>query len=102
VTSVREGGPAWRAGLYAGDEIVAEDGFRLADRKALAARLKERGPSGALRLHVFRRDELLEIGVPLGIPPADTAWLEPLAAPAEAQRAAFQAWCGAPHPRTPA
>jgi predicted metalloprotease with PDZ domain len=101
VTSVREGGPAWRAGLYAGDAIVAEDGFRLADRKALGARLRERGPAGALRLHVFRRDELLEVEVPLGIPPADTVWLEPVGAPGEAECAAFQAWCGAPHPRTP-
>ncbi|MCP6756297.1 hypothetical protein NL533_32220, partial [Klebsiella pneumoniae] len=29
VQSVREGSPAWRAGLYAEDEIVAEDGFRI-------------------------------------------------------------------------
>ncbi len=98
VTWVREGGPAWRAGLYAGDEIVAEDGFRL-DGKGLGERLRERGPAGSLRLHVFRRDELLQIQVPLGAPPADTAWLEPLAAPTETQRSAFQAWCGAPHPR---
>jgi predicted metalloprotease with PDZ domain len=97
VTSVREGGPAWRAGLYPGDEIVAEGGFRV-DRKALGDRLRERGPSGTLRLHVFRRDELVEVPVPLGPPPADTAWLEPAAKPTEEQRVAFRAWCGAEHP----
>lgn len=92
---VREGSPAWRAGLYADDEIVAEDGFRV-DRGALGQRLEERGPGGTLRLTVFRRDELVEVPVTLGEPPEDTVWLEPVPQPTEAQRAAFQAWCGAP------
>ncbi|HEX9243907.1 MAG TPA: M61 family peptidase [Anaeromyxobacter sp.] len=91
VASVREGGPAHRAGLYAGDELVAEDGFRL-ERGALWDRLCERGPSGALRLTVFRRDELLPVEVVLGEPPEDTIWLEPLAEPSPAQRSAFEAW----------
>ena len=97
VTSVREGSPAWQAGLSLDDELLAEGGFRL-DRTALAERLKERGPAGTLRLTLFRRDELLEVAVPLAAPPADTAWLEPVAEPSEAQRAAFRAWCGAPWP----
>jgi len=97
VSSVREGGPAWRSGLYADDEIVAEGGFRV-DRAALWDRLCERGPTGALRLTVFRRDELIEVEVPLADPPEDTVWIEPIADATEAQRAAFQAWCGAPFP----
>jgi len=97
VESVREGGPAFRAGLYAGDEIVAEGGLRV-DRKGLAARLRQRGPAGTLRLQLFRRDELMEVAVPLSAPPHDTAWLEPADEPTPAQRAAFQAWCGAGHP----
>jgi len=97
VASVREGGPAWRAGLYADDEIVAEDGLRV-DRAALWNRLCERGPGGALRLTVFRREELVEVEVPLAEPPEDTLWIEPVADATEAQRASFQAWCGAPFP----
>lgn len=97
VASVREGGPAWRAGLYADDEIVAEDGLRV-DRATLWNRLCERGPGGALRLTVFRRDELVEVEVPLGEAPEDTLWLEPAAEATPAQRAAFEAWCGAPFP----
>jgi predicted metalloprotease with PDZ domain len=97
VSAVREGGPAWRAGLTADDELLAEGGYRL-DRGGLANRLEQRGPAGALRLTIFRRDELLELEVPLAAPPEDTAWLEPVEAPSEAQRAAFQAWCGAPWP----
>jgi predicted metalloprotease with PDZ domain len=97
VQSVRERTPAWTAGLYADDEIVAEDGFRV-DRGALWQRLEERGPGGALRLTVFRRDELVEVPITLGEPPEDTVWLEPVEAPTPAQRAAFAAWCGAPLP----
>jgi predicted metalloprotease with PDZ domain len=97
VASVREGSPAHRAGLYAGDEIVAEDGFRV-DRAALWDRLCERGTGGTLRLTVFRRDELLPVEVVLGEPPEDTIWLEPVAEPTPAQRAAFEGWAGGSWP----
>jgi predicted metalloprotease with PDZ domain len=97
VSSVAEGSPAWRAGLYAGDEIVAESRFRM-DRAGLADRLAERGPAGTLALTVFRRDELVEVAVPLAPAPEDTVWVEPVAEPTPAQRAAFEAWCGVPFP----
>jgi len=97
VSAVREGSPAARAGLYAEDELVAEGGFRI-DRGALWDRLCEEGPGGTLRLTVFRRDELTELTVPLAPPPEDTIWLEPASGASEAQRAAFQAWCGQPFP----
>ena len=97
VKEVREGSPAHRAGLYAEDEIVAESGFRV-DRAALWDRLSERGPQGRLRLTVFRRDELVEVEVPLAAPPEDAVWLEVVPSPTPAQRAAFEAWCGARWP----
>jgi predicted metalloprotease with PDZ domain len=93
VRSVREGSPAHRAGLYAADEIVAEDGFRV-DRTALWDRLCERGPGGTLKLTVFRRDELAEVTVPLAPPADDTVWLETDPDATPEQRAAFEAWCG--------
>jgi predicted metalloprotease with PDZ domain len=97
VGSVREGSPAWAAGLYAEDEIVAEGGFRV-DRGALWDRLRERGPGGVLRLTVFRRDELVEVPVTLGEPPEDTAWVEPVAEPTTGQVQAFERWAQAPFP----
>ena len=99
VASVREDGPAWRAGLYAGDEIVAESGFRV-DRASLWDRLRERGPRGTLRLTVFRADELVEVEVALADAPEDSLWLEPVPGATPPQRAAFEAWCGAPLPGT--
>jgi predicted metalloprotease with PDZ domain len=100
VSSVREGSPAWRAGLYPEDELLAEDGFRV-DRAALWDRLRQVGPGGAVRLTVWRRDELVEVPVTLGEPPEDTVWLEPVAAPTAEQRAAFRDWCGADLPEGP-
>jgi predicted metalloprotease with PDZ domain len=97
VKSVREGSPAWRAGLTADDELLAERGFRL-DFKGLQQRLEEHGPAGTLRLTLFRRDELLEVEVPLADPPEDTIWLEPLSEATPEQRAAFVAWSGAEWP----
>jgi predicted metalloprotease with PDZ domain len=100
VQSVREGSPAHAAGLYAEDEIVAEDGFRV-DRGALMERLREGGPGGELRLTVFRRDELVEVRLVLAEPPEDTVWLEPVEDASEAQRRAFEAWSGASFPAPP-
>ena len=94
---MREGSPAHRAGLYAEDEIVAEGGFRV-DRAGLWDRLCERGPAGTLRLTVFRRDELVEVAVPLAPAPDDTVWLEPVADASAEQRAAFEAWSGTSWP----
>jgi predicted metalloprotease with PDZ domain len=95
VKTVREGSPAWRAGLYADDELVAEAGFRI-DRAGLWDRLRQLGPGGTLRLTVFRRDELVGVDVTLGESVEDTIWLEPVASPGEGQRAAFEAWAGVP------
>ena len=97
VQAVREASPAWSAGLYAEDEIVAEDGFRV-DRGALWQRLEERGPGGVLRLSVFRRDELVEVPVTLGEPPEDTVWVEAVTDATAAQREAFQRWVGVAFP----
>jgi predicted metalloprotease with PDZ domain len=91
VQSVREGSPAHQAGLYAGDELVAEGGFRV-DRNALWDRLCQKGGGGRLRLTVFRRDELVDVEVTLGEPREDTIWLEPAPEATAEQRAAFEAW----------
>jgi predicted metalloprotease with PDZ domain len=97
VASVQEGSPAWRAGLYAGDEIVAERRFRV-DRATLWDRMAECGPDGQLELTVFRRDELVDVRVPLAEAPSDTFWVEFSETPSEHERAAFEAWCGQAFP----
>lgn len=64
IASADRAGPAARAGLSAGDVIVAADGLRCNDRmlKTLLARRKA---GDRLRVHAFRRDELLETDLEL-------------------------------------
>lgn len=74
VALVLEGGPAERAGLSASDVLVAVDGLRVT-RANLDKRLAGCRPGEPLRLHAFRRDELLELTLIPAAPPADTAYL---------------------------
>lgn len=74
ITHAFAGGAAERAGLAAGDLIVALDGLKATSDllKALLAR----GPAGStVRVHAFRRDELIEREVTLDAPALDTCVL---------------------------
>jgi len=72
VANAYAGGPAQRAGMSAGDTIVALDGLR-ADEKIVKAMLERRRPGDTVRLHAFRRDELLAFDVVLDAAPASEA-----------------------------
>jgi predicted metalloprotease with PDZ domain len=91
IASVRSDGPAEAAGLYAGDELLAIDGCRT-DAARLPARLAERHPGTTVRATVFRRDELLEIPVTLGEPPAESAAIVPIEGATPGQAALREAW----------
>ena len=91
VTASRADGPAYGAGVYPGDEIVALDGHRV-DEARLTARLAERPPGATVRLSVFRREELYEIQVPLGESPADALEIAPKSGATQAQAALREAW----------
>src|SRR5207253_1729263 len=79
------------AALFAGDEIVAWDGFRV-DENAVKDRLSSARPGDAIRLHVFRRDELRELLVTLGKRPADKIEVVPLEDAPDSARAAYERW----------
>ncbi len=116
VRSVRSDGPAYRAGLNAGDEIVAMDGRRVsadeyedflaryaerARARVLAARSAgEPAPDGRLRVTYFRRDVLREVRVSLDTRP-DGRWVLRHRDDAnEAERLAWADWSGRPWPGT--
>jgi predicted metalloprotease with PDZ domain len=75
LTHVLDGGAAQRAGLSAGDVIVAIDGIRLRNG-ALDEAIAQRLAGEELAVHAFRRDELQEFRVTLERAASDTAWLE--------------------------
>ena len=98
VQSVPTGSPAAEQGLYAGDEVLALDGWRTTDSGAVDARLSERAAGDIVELTVFRRDQLQTVSVKLGKKPADTFWIEALSDAGAAHVKAFESWIGQPHP----
>ena len=90
IGSVAEGSPAQLAGVCAGDEVVAIDGFR----SELKQRLSRAQPGQTLRLSLFRMDQLLEVPVALGAAPRDTVTLVPDPAASAGQLALRQKWLG--------
>jgi predicted metalloprotease with PDZ domain len=67
VTHALADGTGARAGLSAADVLVACDGLRVSE-SSLKALLTRRRPGERLRLHAFRRDELMEFDVRLDEP----------------------------------
>ena len=65
VKVVHDGGAAQKAGLSAGDTIIALDGIKLT-AKNIEKRLERYQVAEEVHLHVFRRDELFERKVVLG------------------------------------
>lgn len=74
ISQVFDGGAAQLAGLAAGDVIVAVDGVRITSAN-VEKLLAQYAPGIAVRVHLFRRDELMELEVTLASPPADTCVL---------------------------
>jgi predicted metalloprotease with PDZ domain len=64
LASVFDGGAAQKAGMSAGDVLIALDGLRLGNA-SLDDMLARRKPGDKVRLHAFRRDELMRFEVEL-------------------------------------
>jgi predicted metalloprotease with PDZ domain len=75
VTVVHAESPAAKAGLAAGDEIVALNDVRIT-AATLDARLREYHVGDRVTVSVFRNDDLLKFKVRLGEAPEDTCYLE--------------------------
>ena len=90
---VFSGGPAERAGLAAGDVLVAIDGLR-ATATAVDALREQRRAGDVLAIHAFRRDELFTTALTLADAPLDTCWLELDESASAETRARRDAWLG--------
>jgi predicted metalloprotease with PDZ domain len=97
---VFNGGPAERAGLAAGDVIVAIDGLRAAP-DAIEKLLRHRRAGEALTVHAFRRDELIVTELTLGDAPHDVCWLSVDAGVDDETRSRRAAWLGTDAGREP-
>lgn len=86
-----EGGPAWKAGLSAKDEIIALDGLKL-NPDEFDKRLDEAGPGESLRFSLFRSGSLREISVRLGRQDNVTWTLRKLKSATPAQKRLREGW----------
>ena len=74
LANVFDGGAAQAAGLSAGDILLAIDGLRVTPT-TLDKLLARHQPGDSVRIHAFRRDELMEFTVRLDPPSEDNARL---------------------------
>ena len=86
-------GPLARAGISAGDVIVAINGIK-ADEKCIAALLQRKAHGDSINIHTFRRDELMEFTVLLERPPQLDAVLSIANRQNANQRKALEHWIG--------
>lgn len=68
-------GTAGKAGLSAGDVVVAVEGLRV-NGTTLEKVIASRRPGEVLDVHAFRRDELMQFRVTVGQAPLDTCVLQ--------------------------
>ncbi|MBA4742021.1 MAG: M61 family metallopeptidase [Azoarcus sp.] len=93
IASVFDGAAAQAAGLSAGDVLVAFDGLRVAAGD-VEAMLERRKAGETVRVHAFRRDELMEFDVTLAAPKADTMKLTLQEKPEPSVRTLRKGWLG--------
>ncbi len=93
LTQVLDHGAAQRAGLSAGDVLVAFDGLRVTPA-SLDALLKRRQPGDEVKVHAFRRDELMKFRLRLDAPSADQAKISAATRTSPAARDLLKQWLG--------
>lgn len=74
LTHVLDGGAAQRAGLSAGDVLIALDGLRV-NAAGFEQMVNSRKPGTSVEVHAFRRDELTQFQLKPQTPPRDTCAL---------------------------
>ena len=74
IATAYDDGPAQKAGLSAGDTLIAVDGLRV-DGSNLSKMLERRRAGERIEIHAFRRDELMRFELELAPEPLDTARL---------------------------
>ena len=77
LATVFDDGAAQAAGLASGDVLIALDGLRVTPA-SLERMLARYQPGDTLKIHAFRRDELMEFSLRLAAPDRDTARLTAL------------------------
>ena len=92
---VEFGSPAHRAGVSAGSELLAIDGWRISADQ-INDRLKDYQPGDTIEIAVFHQDELRVRSVTLADPQPTQYQVLAIEQPSTAQQRNFQGWLGVP------
>ncbi|MEZ2240009.1 M61 family metallopeptidase [Microcoleus sp.] len=95
VKFVEAGAPAQLAGIDAGDELLAIDGFRVNAEQA-SERLKDYRPGDTVEVTVFHQDELRTCRVTLASPRPARYQILAVEQPSLIQKQNFTGWLGVP------
>lgn len=97
VSAVASDGPAYAAGIIAGDTILAVNGARLRAGE-LASFEKRLAPGDLVKVTLFRYDALREVMVTAAARPDATWTVRRVKDPTDAQRTAYESWLKQPWP----
>lgn len=90
---VEAGSPAQKAGIDAGDELLAIDGFRV-KAEHLSDRLRDYQPGNTIQITVFHQDELRNRLVTLAAPRPSTYKVVRVEQPNDTQKQNLVGWLG--------
>jgi predicted metalloprotease with PDZ domain len=93
LSQVFDKGPTQSAGLAAGDIVVALNGIKM-NKDNLEKTINTYPPGRDVKIHAFRRDELMEFTVQLTEAPLDTCYLEINESATTEQQTNRQQWLG--------
>ena len=91
LSHVFDRGPAQIAGLAAGDVVLALNGIKM-NKDSLEKTINTYSPDSEVKIHAFRRDELMEFTVQLTEAPHDTCYLEMNESASAEQKTHRQRW----------
>jgi predicted metalloprotease with PDZ domain len=86
-------GPAWQAGIVAGDELVAINDLKVT-AKDVNKRIEDFAPGDTIKVTLFSDQRLKTVNLTLGQKQSGKLVLESVDKPSRAQKAFFKAWLG--------
>lgn len=93
IEHVFRGGPAERAGLYPGDEVVAVDGWSVRDEDP-EEMIAQKAPGQSVTLHVFRRGQLQQVEALCEQAPPESYQLDVVDDASQRQLDLLKGWLG--------
>lgn len=97
LAKVLRDGPAWQAGVVAGDELVAINGLKVT-AAGFEKRIADFKPGDKVQLTLFSNDSLKQVDLTFGEAPKGKLAIEGVKKASKQQKAFYKAWLGVDYP----